>query len=119
MENNMVHFGHTLWWALITMTTVGYGDFYPVTTQGYIVGALCSVCGILILAMPIPIIVSNFGKYYNYWDIGDRMQMRMKQKKSLKTPCRNICPQIECDKKCKPEGCKIKVVSNKSKATTI
>ncbi len=49
-----------LWWAIATLTTVGYGDIYPVTAIGKILSAVIAILGIGLVAVPTGIISAGF-----------------------------------------------------------
>ena len=64
-ESTFFNIPYATWWALVTMTTVGYGDVTPKTPSGYMLGSLCVACGALVVAFTVPIVVSNFTTYYS------------------------------------------------------
>ena len=49
-----------MWWAIVTLTTVGYGDVVPVTPLGKVVAALTAVMGFAMLALPVGIVATSF-----------------------------------------------------------
>lgn len=53
-----------MWWAIATLTTVGYGDVYPVTTMGRIFAGLISLSGVGLVAMPAGIFASALSHAY-------------------------------------------------------
>lgn len=57
---NFASIGHSLWWAVATLTTVGYGDVYPITGTGKFLSAVIALIGIGFIALPTGIISSAF-----------------------------------------------------------
>jgi voltage-gated potassium channel len=51
-----------LWWAIVTLTTVGYGDVVPVTTLGRMLGALVTMAGVGVFALPTAILSAGFAR---------------------------------------------------------
>lgn len=51
---------HALWWAIVTMSTVGYGDIMPITPLGKMVGGLTMILGIALFAVPAGIVTNGF-----------------------------------------------------------
>lgn len=49
-----------MWWAMITLTTVGYGDVVPITPLGKVVASMTAVTGLVMLALPVGIIATAF-----------------------------------------------------------
>ena len=52
--------GQSMWWAVATLTTVGYGDIYPITGLGKIISSVIALIGIGFVALPTGIISSAF-----------------------------------------------------------
>ena len=53
---------HSLWWAVITLTTVGYGDAYPVTVGGKLFTFVILMCGLGVVAVPAGIVSSALSR---------------------------------------------------------
>jgi voltage-gated potassium channel len=63
-----------MWWAVVTMTTLGYGDMVPATALGRILGACTAVIGVGMIALPAGVLASGFGE-----------QLRQRREEYLKT----------------------------------
>ena len=74
--------GQSLWWSVATLTTVGYGDIYPITGLGKILSSIIAIIGIGFVALPTGIISSAFIN-------------KMQSEKELKNTCQ--CPKCGCE----------------------
>lgn len=57
---NFSNFFDAIWWSVATLTTVGYGDIYPLSTEGRIISIFVSFIGIAVVALPSGIIAAGF-----------------------------------------------------------
>ncbi len=67
----------TFWWAIATLTTVGYGDVYPVTGFGKIISGIIALLGIGLVALPTGLISAGFI---------NKIEDKKKEKKNTKCP---------------------------------
>ncbi|KNC86507.1 hypothetical protein SARC_01337 [Sphaeroforma arctica JP610] len=70
----------SFWWCIVTLTTVGYGDSFPVTNLGRMVAAITMVSAIVVLAFPVTILGHAFGEAAAEYNIEKRMLMNKKVK---------------------------------------
>ena len=75
-EDTFAHIPQGFWWVIITLTTVGYGDMYPKSAMGYVVGSMCALTGILATGLPVPIIANNFNLYYSHAQLKENIMNR-------------------------------------------
>ena len=78
--------GEALWWAVATLTTVGYGDIYPVTSLGKVISGCMALIGIGIVAIPAGLLSSAFVS---------EIEERKRKKAGIKVD-KHKCPH--CDK---------------------
>ncbi|MEL7219626.1 MAG: ion transporter, partial [Pseudomonadota bacterium] len=74
----------SLWWAIVTLTTVGYGDVYPVTALGRVFAAIISLAGIGVVALPAGVFASAFSD-----------ELREREIKKLKDRVEEVESEVE------------------------
>ena len=89
-NENFASFAHALWWGVITLCTVGYGDSVPVTWKGKIMASFCAICGISFFALPAGILGSGFA-------LKVQQQQRQKHMNRRKIPAATL---IQCLWRC-------------------
>jgi voltage-gated potassium channel len=81
-ERQPEHFGSipaSLWWAVVTLTTTGYGDVVPQSALGRLIGGLVMLCGIAVLALLAGILATGFAEevrrreFLRIWDLVARV----------------------------------------------
>ena len=68
---------YAIWWSVAAVTSVGYGDVYPITPVGQILGSFTALCGVVLFALPAAILTSGFNEVL---------------KKEREEDTRSICP---------------------------
>lgn len=113
------------WWAIATLTTVGYGDATPITALGKVVGGLTMITGLCILALPVAIISTGFAQelqrrdFVISWSLMSRVPMlaRLDAKEAAEImpllEAHNLPPNVEVVKKGAPGDAMYFIASGK------
>jgi len=87
-DSKITNLGDAFWWAVVTVTTVGYGDVYPVTLEGRVIASVIMVIGIAILG----ILISTLGAQF----LESRMKnQRRKEENNIKVMIKDKIDKLE------------------------
>jgi hypothetical protein len=93
---------HSFWWALITMTTVGYSDMYPMTEWSYVIGSLTAMSGLLMIGFSVPILVNNCIMYHQHVQFAleeEKLKRNTSRKRTRMTQVEDIDKDISTKNK--------------------
>jgi voltage-gated potassium channel len=96
--SNIQGVGDGWWWAITTMATVGYGDTFPVSSQGRIVGAALMIMGVALLGTITASIASNFNGTQNSNIEADELKS-LENERQLSEKLDSVLAEIETLKK--------------------
>lgn len=65
-HNIFISIPEAFWYAIVSLTTIGYGDFSPKTSVGRLFGGACAVTGVLMVGLPMTIVVEIFSDFFNH-----------------------------------------------------
>ncbi|CAK71000.1 unnamed protein product (macronuclear) [Paramecium tetraurelia] len=90
-DSQIQNIPQAIWWAIITITTVGYGDYVPKSLLGKFIGVLSLIFGVLLLSLPVAIIGNKFQEIY----LQNKKEETKKARKNAKTHYNQIQNQNE------------------------
>jgi len=105
----------SIWWSVVTMTTLGYGDMVPISSAGKFIGFLCMLCGTLVIALPVTVIGQNFSTIYAH------VQQMQKHEADARRRRRELAKQIEVanEQLNEYEAMTFRVISSNKRLSTV
>jgi hypothetical protein len=94
--------GSSMYWGIVTMTTLGYGDMYPTSTAGRCIGAVCSIYGVIVISLPVTIINNSFQiqiEKYEKAAADEKAKIRLKKEVRLMKIASNISAKMKSSTK--------------------
>ena len=76
-----------LWWAVITLTTIGYGDVYPVTPLGKVLTTLVALLGLGMVAIPTGLLAAAADEEHHKDRLANRNQLPLVARRESLSPC--------------------------------
>ncbi|WFN33737.1 ion transporter [Methanogenium sp. S4BF] len=88
-----------MWWGIVTIATIGYGDMVPITPEGKVLGFVISLVGIGLFALPAGILASGFSEVIK--EDEEKKKRKKAENYCIVTPEFEICPH--CGREIRPE----------------
>jgi voltage-gated potassium channel len=88
-------FGDGIWWAIVTLGTVGYGDIVPRTTWGRVVGSVVIVVGVTFIAFLTAAVTSMFVAHDQQLDADERESQRVADEQETRARVAEVLERLE------------------------
>lgn len=85
-DSKVTNLGDAFWWAIVTVTTVGYGDIYPATVEGKIIASILMIVGIGILG----VLISALGVSFIESRLKPKLNIEEESKKTIRKKLANL-----------------------------